>query len=54
VSERDYVNGKELILTKTMKGEELVSEEFNLNKGENEVPTFLTVFLIGRKLANIL
>ena len=28
-------------------------QEFNLNKGENEVPTFLSVFLIGRKLANI-
>jgi len=28
-------------------------QEFNLDKGVNEVPTFLSVFLIGRKLANI-
>jgi DNA primase small subunit len=29
-------------------------EEFNVKQGEQEVPTFLAVFLIGRKLANII
>ena len=29
-------------------------EKFNLKKGEQEVPTFLCVFLIGRKMANII
>jgi DNA primase small subunit len=30
------------------------NKEFKLQKGENEVPTFLGVFLIGRKMANII
>jgi len=29
-------------------------EEFNLVAGEEELPTYLAVFLIGRKLANII
>jgi len=29
-------------------------EEFNVGQGEQDVPTFLAVFLIGRKLANII
>ena len=29
-------------------------EEFNLNQGEQEIPTYLAVFLIGRKMANII
>ena len=29
-------------------------QKFNLKKGENEIPTFLAVFLIGRKMANII
>ena len=29
-------------------------EKFNLKKGENEIPTYLAVFLIGRKMANII
>jgi len=30
------------------------NEEFNLEKGSHEVPVYLAVFLIGRKMANIL
>ena len=30
------------------------NEEFNLKPGEQELPTYLAVFLIGRKLANII
>jgi hypothetical protein len=29
-------------------------EEFNLVAGEEELPTYLAVFLIGRRLANII
>ena len=32
----------------------LKSKEFNLEPGEQELPTYLAVFLIGRKLANII
>ena len=30
------------------------NESFNLKKGENEIPTYLAVFLIGRRIANII
>lgn len=32
----------------------LKDEEFNLKEGEEEIPMYLAVFLIGRKLANII
>ena len=31
----------------------MYNENFNLEKGENEVPSYLAVFLIGKKIANI-
>jgi DNA primase small subunit len=30
------------------------NESFNLKQGENEIPTYLAVFLIGRRIANII
>ena len=31
----------------------MYGEKFNLYAGENEIPSYLAVLLIGRKIANI-